>query len=406
MAANHSGPTTVETIGSDFYDDPHSYYRRWRERGIAHRVRFPDNIVRWVVVDYAIGRGLLADSRLHKGIAELAATMASRTGTLVDSRALVLSDHMLNTDEPGHTRLRKLVNKAFTTRQVAVLRPRVQEITDALLDGFADADEVDLMAAFANPLPVAVICELLGVPFADRDRFQAWTRLLVGVHRLTQDGAAAAIAMHTYLSELVRAKQERPADDLLSRLVLADDDGDRLTDQELVAMAFLLLVAGHETTVNLIGNGTLALLRAPAQWRALLADPAGVPAAIEEFLRFDGPVNMSTERVTAEPITVGDIEIPAGEFVHVALVGANRDPRRFPDPDELRVDGAAGGHLAFGHGIHFCVGAPLARLEAEIAFTTLLARFPGLTLAPGAHDPRYQTSTLIRGLTELPVRLH
>ncbi|MFF0545050.1 cytochrome P450 [Nocardia thailandica] len=404
MVANNSVLGTVRTIDDDFFDDPHAYYRRWREDGIVHRVRFPDGTVRWVVVDHAAGRAVLADPRLHKNAEELAAATAAHTGCPVDPRAMALSDHMLNTDEPGHTRLRKLVNKAFTSKQVAVLRPRIQQITDELLDALS-GEEADLLAEFANPLPVAVICELLGIPFDDRDRFQAWTRLLVGVHRLKEDGAVAASSMHAYLTDLVRAKRAEPTDDLLSQLALADVDGDRLTEQELVSMAFLLLVAGHETTVNLIANGTLALLRAPGRWQALGADPGAVPAAVEELLRFDGPVNMSTERVTAAPITVGEVEIPAGEFVYVALIAANRDPRRFPAADDLRFDDASTGHLAFGHGIHFCVGAPLARLEAEIAFTALTSRFPGLSLAPEAREPGYQASTLIRGLNALPVRL-
>ncbi|MFD6454014.1 cytochrome P450 [Nocardia sp. NPDC060220] len=313
---------------------------------------------------------------------------------------------MLGTDPPAHTRLRKLVNKAFTSRQVALLRPRIEQITASLLDAMGDRDEVDLMNDFANPLPVTVICELLGVPFEDRADFQAWTKALVTVvgEGEQDERPAASAAMVGYLAKLVRTKQSAPAEDLLSQLVLADEEGDRLTDQELVSMAFLLLVAGHETTVNLIGNGVLALLRNPEQWQALRADPTGVPAAIEEFLRFDGPVDMATARYTAEPVTLGDTEIPAGEIVYVALSAANRDPARFAAPDTLATDTPTAGHLAFGHGIHFCVGAPLARVEAEIAFTALLHRYPDLTLAPTA-DLRWQTSTLIRGLLELPVRL-
>ncbi|MFD4430468.1 cytochrome P450 [Nocardia sp. NPDC058497] len=405
--ADTTAAARVESIGADFFDDPHAHYRRWRAAGPVHRVRFPDDVVRWVVVGYAEARVALADPRLRKDMATAAAILDDKRRTIpTDPNAMALLTHMLSTDPPGHTRLRKLVNKAFTTRQVAALRPRIEQITEELLDAMADTDEADLMEAFANPLPVTVICELLGVPFDDRDDFQAWTRALVGVvGEAEEHRPAAAAAMAGYLSELVRAKQSQPADDLLSELVLADDDGDRLTDRELVAMAFLLLVAGHETTVNLIGNGVNALLRSPDQWKALCADPAAVPAAIEEFLRFDGPVDMATVRFTAEPITLGGTEIPAGEIVYVALAAANRDPARFTDPDALTVDGRPAGHLAFGHGIHFCVGAPLARLEAEIAFTGLLRRYPGLRLAESATTVRWQTSTLIRGLLELPVRV-
>ncbi|MET9212957.1 MULTISPECIES: cytochrome P450 family protein [unclassified Nocardia] len=406
--ADTTAAARVESIEADFFADPHAYYRRWRADGPVHRVRFPDDVVRWVVIGYAEARVALADPRLRKDIARIDTIVhAKRGSTPSDPNVVALLSHMLSTDPPAHTRLRKLVNKAFTAKRVAALRPRIEQITASLLDAMAERDQVDLMDEFANPLPVTVICELLGVPYADRDDFQTWTRALVTVAGEGEDDErpAASAAMVAYLANLVRAKQTDPADDLLSQLVLADDDGDRLTDRELVSMAFLLLVAGHETTVNLIGNGVNALLRRPEQWRALCADPAGVPAAIEEFLRFDGPVDMATVRYTAEPITLGSTEIPAGELVYVALAAANRDPARFADADTLAVDGQPTGHLAFGHGIHFCVGAPLARLEAEIAYTALLRRFPDLRLADAANTGHWQTSTLIRGLLELPVRV-
>ena len=406
--ADTTAAARVESIEADFFDDPHAHYRRWRAGGPVHRVRFPDDVVRWVVIGYAEARMALADPRLRKDIVRIDEIVHDKRGsTPSDPNVVALLSHMLSTDPPAHTRLRKLVNKAFTAKRVAALRPRIEQITESLLDAMAEREQVDLMDEFANPLPVTVICELLGVPYADRDDFQTWTRALVTVVGEGEDDErpAASAAMVAYLANLVRAKQSEPADDLLSQLVLADDDGDRLTDRELVSMAFLLLVAGHETTVNLIGNGVNALLRRPAQWRALGADPAGIPAAIEEFLRFDGPVDMATVRYTAEPVTLGDTEIPAGELVYVALAAANRDPARFTDPDALTTDGHPSGHLAFGHGIHFCVGAPLARLEAEIAFTALLRRFPDLRLAEAAGTDHWQTSTLIRGLLELPVRL-
>ncbi|MFD3460225.1 cytochrome P450 [Nocardia fluminea] len=405
--ADLTAPAPVESINADFFDDPHAQYRRWRAEGPVHRVRFPDDVVRWVVVGYPEAKIALADPRFCKDAGQLSAILHSkRDTTATDPNIVALLSHMLGTDPPAHTRLRKLVNKAFTARQVALLRPRIEQITASLLDALGDRAEVDLMSDFANPLPVTVICELLGVPFDDRADFQAWTKALVTVvgEGEEDERPAASAAMVGYLAKLVRAKQSEPAEDLLSELVLADDEGDRLTDQELVSMAFLLLVAGHETTVNLIGNGVLALLRNPEQWQALRADPTGVPAAIEEFLRFDGPVDMATARYTAEPVTLGDTEIPADEIVYVALSAANRDPARFAAPDTLATDTPTAGHLAFGHGIHFCVGAPLARMEAEIAFTALLQRFPDLTLSPTA-DVHWQTSTLIRGLLELPVRL-
>ncbi|MFD3702458.1 cytochrome P450 [Nocardia sp. NPDC058658] len=398
----------VASIDADFFADPHAHFRRWRAEGPVRRVRFPDDVIRWVVVGYAEARQALADPRLAKDVVRVDAILhGKRDTTPSDPNVLTLLSHMLSTDPPAHTRLRKLVNKAFTAKQVATLAPRIEQIAASLLDAITDSDEVDLMAAYANPLPVTVICELLGVPYADRADFQAWTRALVTVVGEGEDTErpAASAAMVGYLADLVRAKQADPADDLLSQLVLADDDGDRLTDRELVSMAFLLLVAGHETTVNLIGNGVNALLRDREQWQRLCADPAGVPAAIEEFLRYDGPVDMATVRYTTEPITLGGTEIPAGELVYVSVAAADRDPARFADPDTMDTDRHPTGHLAFGHGIHFCVGAPLARLEAEIAFTALLRRFPDLHLNADQADLRWQTSTLIRGLDSLPVRL-
>ncbi|MGY2060689.1 cytochrome P450 family protein, partial [Nocardia gipuzkoensis] len=312
---------------------------------------------------------------------------------------------MLNSDPPDHTRLRKLVNKAFTPRQVAVLRPRIEQITTELLDEMQGHEVVDLLQAFAIPLPVTVICELLGVPVADRVAFQGWTKILVGdAHSTLEQRGAAVVEMSAYLRELVVDKRDRPADDLLSGLVQVSDDGDELSPDELVATAFLLLVAGHETTVNLIGNGSWALLRDRTQFEALRADPELIPAAIEEFLRHEGPVGWATLRYTTEPVLIAGSEIPADEIVYVALTAANRDPSRYTTPDRFDVTADTSGHLAFGHGIHHCVGAPLARLEARIAFSELLRRFPRLTLAEPDFTPHWQPSFLMRGMTALPVR--
>lgn len=405
--ADAGNSVPLELIAADFHDDPHKYYERWRGRGPVHRVKFDRKhaLPAWVVVGHAEARAALADSRLRKNspdAVELFHLKGATTQFATDAQAL--NEHMLNTDPPGHTRLRKLVNKAFTNRRVAALRPRIEEITARLLDDMAGHDEVDFLQAFANPLPVTMICELLGVPFSDRAAFQAWTKVLVGADQ-NRDLGQASIEMRVYLAELLATKRAEPGDDLLSGLATEHDDGDRLTDRELVGMAFLLLVAGHETTVNLIGNGTYALLRNRPQFDALRSDPDTIPDAIEEFLRFDGPVGWATLRFTGEPVTIGGVEIPAGEFVYIALTAADRDPARYPNPGELDITRSKSGHVAFGHGIHFCVGAPLARMEATVAFTALLERFPKLTLAPD-FVPHRQPSLLIRGLTELPVRPH
>ncbi|MEG8183412.1 cytochrome P450 [Nocardia terpenica] len=396
----------IEKLGDDFHADPHRYYDRWRESGPVHHVQLTDGVPCWVVIGYGEGRAALADPRLRKNYNAVYELFRRKIpGGIGNEDAQVLAAHMLNSDPPDHTRLRKLVSKEFTSRRVAAMRPRIEEITAALLDDVAAHEEPDLLQRFAIPLPVTVICELLGVPFEDRASFQAWTKIVLGGTTGTvEDRSAASLAMSNYLQELVEAKRARPGEDLLSGLVQTSEDGDRLGRAELVAMAFLLLVAGHETTVNLIGNGVYHLLRHRDQFRALREDPDGIPAAVEEFLRYDGPVGWSTVRYTAEPVRIGGVDIPADEIVYISLGAANRDRARFQNADRLDVTANANGHLAFGHGIHFCVGAPLARLEADVAFRSLLARFPNLDLADRAFTPEYQVGMLIRGLTELPVR--
>ncbi|MBY8857373.1 cytochrome P450 [Nocardia sp. CA2R105] len=396
----------VETLGADFFADPQSYYRRWRARGPVHRVRFPDETERWLVIGYPEARAALADSRLRKDITNLNAVIsAQRADAAADPRTLALMSHMLNSDPPVHTRLRKLVTKAFTARRIARLRPRIEQIADDLLHALRGREQADLLAEFAVPLPITVICEMLGVAVTDRDSFRRWTTDLVGVVGREEQRRESTVAMAGFLGDLVRDKIARPGEDLLSALAHTTDDGDRLTPAELVSMSFLLLVAGYETTVNLIGNGASALLRTPERMAELCADPSRIPAAVEEFLRFDGPVDLSMARYTAEPITLGDTEIPAGEVVYIALAAANHDPSRFSHPDILDPAADRTGHLAFGHGIHFCLGAPLARMEATIAFTALLRHFPGLRPDPDAAPLRWYESTLIRGLVELPVLL-
>jgi cytochrome P450 len=267
----------------------------------------------------------------------------------------------------------------------------------------AGPPEVDLLDKFAFPLPMTVIGELLGVPPADRDEFRTWSNTILSAGAADARGAAAA-AMARYLTALVEAKRAAPGDDMLSAIAAASEDDDRLSRDETVSMAFLLLVAGHETTVNLIGNGMLALLRHPHRLVELRADPDLTPGAVEEFLRYDGPVNLATLRHTTQPVRIAGTTIPAGEVVLVSLASANRDPDRYPAADELDLHRAAP-NLAFGFGIHHCLGAPLARLEGDVAFRTLLARFPDIALAVKPEQLTWRTSTLMRGLTRLPVRL-
>jgi cytochrome P450 len=299
------------------------------------------------------------------------------------------------------------VNKAFTARRVERLRPRITSITAELLDAMPTQGEVDLLASFAFPLPITVICELLGIPVADRDDFRRWSATTLSDTATAEQVQADAAAMISYFRALLTVKRQQPADDLLSALISVRDSGDSLREDELLSMMFLLLVAGHETTVNLIASGTLALLLNPGELSRLRADPSLLDGAVEELLRSVSPVNHATFRFAAEPVEIGGAHISPGEVIVIALSSANRDPSRYadPDPDQLDLGRDSSGHLAFGHGIHYCLGAPLARLEAEIAFGALLQRFGSIRLAVPAESLRWRPSTLIHGLEALPVRL-
>jgi cytochrome P450 len=399
--------TEPVTLEESFLQDPHAVYDLLRKQAPAHKVRLPFGTDAWMVTRYEEARAALADPRLSKDMARADEFWMRAYDNVSEEVAetfdRALSAHMLNADPPDHTRLRKLVNKAFTARRVEALRPRIEEITEDLLAEMAKQEEVDLLEAFAFPLPITVICELLGVPVEDREDFRKWSALILSD---TGDEASASRQMAGYLRDLIERKRAGTGDDLLYALLQARDDDDRFSEHELIAMVFLLLVAGHETTVNLIGNGVLALLRNPSQLELLRSDPSLLPGAIEEFLRYDGPINLATFRWTIEPVQLGPVEIPMGEFVLVSLLGANHDPERFADPSRLDITRPAGGHVAFGHGIHYCLGAPLARLEGEIAIGRLLERFPTIRLT--SEQPttlHWRASTLIHGLEELPVRL-
>ncbi|MGC4769684.1 cytochrome P450 family protein [Micromonospora sp. DT44] len=398
-----------------FLRDPYPILAALRRDAAVHPVETPNGLRTWLVVRYDDARTLLNDPRLSKDMSvghglipgnfvdeEKRAEFLRESGTRRQFAA-ELSRHMLDSDPPDHTRLRGLVGRAFTARRVAALRPRVVELVDQLLDA-EPGPEVELMAALAFPVPFTVICWLLGVPPADRENFRTWSNLLVSGTG-GDDVLDASQAMVDYLRHLIAAKRREHADDLLGALVEASDGGDRLTEDELMAMAFLLLVAGHETTVNLIGNGTLALLTHPEQRARVVADPSLWPAAIEEFLRFDGPVTNATWRFTTTDVRVGDVTIPAGEFVTICLGAAGRDPERYKAPDVLDVTRPQSANLAFGHGIHHCLGAPLARMEAEIVLSRLFERHPDLRLAVPVENLRWRFSLMLRGLEQLPVLL-
>jgi cytochrome P450 len=393
-----------------FVDDPYPAYAWLREHAPVHRTRLPNGVEAYLVTRHEDVKAVLADPRLSKNAAaSFPGWKPGRTGIPGEHRSGVAA-HLLNLDPPDHTRLRRLVAKAFTPRRVADFEPSVRRIADRLLDACeAAAAEsgapVDLIRGYACPLPVAVILEMLGVPEEDQAIFHEWAFGVVDRGGGRGGVARSVKRIRGYLREIIHKKRLSPGDDLLTALVRASEDGEHLSEDEAAAMAFILLFAGFETTVNLIGNGTLALLTHPRQRARLAADPGLLEGAVEELLRYDGPVEFATWRFTTEPITVGGTAIPAGEPVLAVLAAADRDPARFPDPDELDLGRAANGHLALGHGIHFCIGAPLARLEGRIGFERLLARFPRLELAVPAQSLRWHSGLIMRGLYELPVHL-
>ncbi|MFE9097626.1 cytochrome P450 [Streptomyces sp. NPDC007264] len=386
-----------------FVADPFPLYRRLREEGPVRRVVVAGGLDAWLITRYEDGLAALGDPRLSSDIHDASDPRLLRQLPVTERESMLRT--MLRADPPDHTRLRRLVSKAFTARRVAELRPRVQAVADGLLDAIVRAGRADLVADFALPLPVTVIGELLGVPTRDRHDFQRWTDDMILRGPEPPDPAVVDGAwrqMRAYLTTLLAAKRADAGDDLLSALITARDEERRLDEDELIAMAFLLLVAGYVTTVNLIGGGIAALLAHPDQLRLLREDPALLPHAIEEFLRYDGPVNPGIARFAREDVEIAGVTIPRGATVLVASAIADRDPARFPDPDRLDITRRDNAHLAFGHGIHYCLGAPLARLEGQVAIGTVLRRLPGLALAVPPDELRWRPSGL-RGPERLPV---
>lgn len=373
----------------------HEVFAELRAAGPAHRVRMPNGTPVWLVTRHAEARALLTDPRLISP-----GNTHSKTGALAPELRAALLSGLMHSNPPDHTRLRRLISAVFTPRRVQELRPRIEQIAEDLLTGLGARTSFDLVREYALPLPLLVISELLGVPPADRAGFADWTRAYVYGLGMPEFPAEAVTELLTYLRELIELKRVQPGDDLFSGLIQAHDEGDRLTTDELTSLGCLLLAAGYETTANLISSGMWLLLRHPEHAERLRREPAGLPAAVEEIARYESPAQCGFPRLTTAPVRLGEVEIPQGELVLISVLSANRDENVHPAADEFRPDQAPKQHLAYGHGIRFCLGAYLARVEGEVAIGALLHRFPRLRLAG---EPSWSMGVFVRGLADLPV---
>ena len=404
---SRSSPDDAVNIASpEFKANPFPFYARLRTETPVYRTMLPTREPAWLITRYDDAVAVLKDERFVKNKAN-ALTPAQLAGQPWFRKLFKsLQRHLLSQDPPDHTRLRALVNKAFTPRLVEQMRDRIQALTDQLLDPVPARGHLELISDFALPLPVTVIAEMLGVPVEDRHAFHHWSKAIMSAAHSTWRLLYAvpnAILFLRYIRRFIRKRRATPQNDLVSALVLAEEAGETLSEDELVAMVLLLLVAGHETTVNLIGNGMLALLEHPDQLVKLRHDPGLIKSAVEELLRFTSPVETATDRYAREDVTIGGMTIRRGDMVYVAIASANRDDRQFANPDVLDVAREPNKHLSFGLGAHFCLGAPLARLEGQIAISTLLRRLPGLRLTIAPSQLRWRRGLLLRGLEALPV---
>jgi cytochrome P450 PksS len=398
----------IDIASAAFKADPYPFYARLRAEAPVYRVSLPDGRPAWLISRYDDVVAALRDERFAKDPTNALTPQQLARQPWMPSFARPLARNMLSLDPPDHNRLRALVSRAFSTRLIEQQRARIQALADRLLDRVRGRGRIDLIRDYALPIPTTVIAEMLGVPVADRDRFRRWSNTLfeAGSSRWGIFLAIPSVWQFLrYTRRLIAERRARPHDDLITALTQAEEAGQQLSADELVAMIILLLVAGHETTVNLIGNGMLALLQHPEQLARLRDDPGLLRPAVEELLRFASPVETGTERYAREDVRIAGVTIPRGGLVLPAIASANRDERHFPDPDKLDVGREPNRHLSFGLGAHFCLGAALARMEGQIALGTLLRRLPGLRLAVEPGALRWRPGLVLRGLKGLPVAI-
>ncbi len=388
-----------------FKSDPFPTFAQMRQEAAVHAHQAPDGSTIWYITRYEDVTAVLRDDENFckdpRNARDATAPGAASRRTAAHQR---INENMLFSDPPDHTRLRSLVSQAFTPHRIQKLAPRVQIIADDLLDQVQGIGQMDLMAAYALPLPVFVICEMLGIPERDREQVADWSQAIVspGSRNLNYSARKRKVrSFTTYLADMFAERQANPREDLVTALVQAEEEGDRFSEVELSSMVVLLLVTGHETTVNLIGNGTLALLLHPDQLTRLQEDPSYWAAAVEELLRYDGPVETSTSRWARKDVWLGGCLLKRGDLVRVVLTSANRDEEQFSRPNTVDIQRDDNKHLAFGLGIHYCLGAPLARLEGRIALQTLFKRLPDLCLAHPVAKLEWRSGVLFRGIKRL-----
>ncbi len=411
MSVDSSQP--IEHLYKDFMTHPYEILERFRAKGRAHPVVFPHGAKVWLVTGYDDVRQLLADPRVSKDGSRMNELFARHSGVEVEEEDATdlfndeLSQHMLNSDAPRHTRLRSLVSKEFNPRRMDGYRPRLEVVSNQLLDAMENQHGVvELVGAYTLPLPIITICDLLGVSPEEEATFRRWAVELVGAGHPPEVVEKASQDVMAYARSSIDSKLVEPGEDMISALLKGKDDGDRLTLDEMVGMFFLFMIAGHVTSMHTLTNSIFHLLTHPEELAKLRADMSLMPGAVDELMRYDGGVGVATFRFTKEPVTVGDVTIPADEILALSVNSAHRDADRYPEPDRLDITRRPTGILGFGFGPHYCIGAPLAKIQLEVSLTKLLTRFPNMELAADPESLPWEQSTLLRGLIELPVYLH
>ena len=401
-----SALASINITDAKFKANPFPFYARLRAEAPVFPVTVRGGQRAWLVTHYDDVLAVLKNDQHFVKDPKNAMTFEQlKKAPKIPPMFRALERNMLSLDAGDHDRLKALVHKAFTPRMIEQMRDQTQAVTDAALDNFQRKGSMDLIADFALPVPLTIIGRILGVPESDNHRFNSWTRAFIEI-----GGGGnplflipSMLAFMGYLKKLIKERRIRPRDDLISGLVKAQEGNDQLTDDEVLAMIFLLLSAGHETTVNLIGSGALALLEHPDQIIKLRDQPELIKPAVEELVRYVVPAEMTTQRYATQDVTIAGITIPRGEMVLGVLASANRDPKHFENPDVVNIARENNKHLSFGQGMHYCLGAPLSRLEAQIALSTLLRRVPNLRVSIAPEQIRWRSGFIVRGLESLPV---